>query len=59
LDKKYKDKEINVSERWNSNKEFDEKANIWKKPVVRKDSKNWYNNINEILKKVSEIKESD
>ena len=59
LDKKYKDKEINVSERWNSNKEFDEKANIWKKPVVRKDSKNSYDNINEVLKKLSNIKWTD
>ena len=59
LDKKYKDKEISVSERWNSNKEFDEKANIWKNPVVRKDSKNSYDNINETLKKVSKIKETD
>ena len=59
LNKRYEDKKINISERWNSNQEFEDKANLWKNPVIRKKSKNWYNNINEVLKKVSEIKESD
>jgi hypothetical protein len=34
-----------------------EEVNLWKSPVNH--WKWWYNNINEVLKKVSKIKESD
>ena len=57
LNKRYEDKKIIISNRWNSNQEFEQKANLWKTPVTH--SKWWYDNINETLKKVSKIKAFD
>ena len=57
LNKRYDNKDLDTS-KWNdSDKDFEDKANLWKNPVSS--DKWWYDNINETLKKVSKIKESD
>ena len=62
LDKKYKEKTLDPKN-WGPNdsqsevKMLMEEVNLWKSPVNY--WKWWHNNINEVLKKVSKIKESD
>jgi hypothetical protein len=58
LNKLKKDKKIDVDNWWkNNSSEFIDLANLWKKPV---ENGPWvYNNINETLKKISKIKDSE
>jgi hypothetical protein len=57
LDKRNKENKIDISDRNFSDSEFEEKINKWKNPVS--DGEWAYNNINEVLKKISKIKETD
>ncbi len=59
LNKRYDDKDINPRNRKeNFSQEFKDKANLWKNPV---DNGTWwaYDNINEVLKEISQIKDSE
>lgn len=60
LNQKDKDKKLKIDKRQNNTKEFNKRANTWKKPVDSEwkyDDK--YKNINDTLKKVAEIKPND
>ena len=62
LDKKYKEKSLDPENWWPNDSQPEvkmlmEEVNLWKSPVNH--WKWWYSNINEVLKKVSKIKESD